>query len=345
MSKRNFLTGGAVLFFITSLALIGCRGAGDPTPSPPQLSVKGIALGTDMVIVTFNQPLAEIDKAMGKAYTMNKNTYRVTKKGTTAAFPIGDIGKGADDYTVTLPVAGIHTTLTAGEFLEVTLEDMGKAPDYTPLAPTVDSATATSGTTIGIKFSDGVKFIDATAPEGQFSFPGGSFNVSAAKVLATDSRLVEITVGGGAITPATDLKISYTPDQDKKLTSITGLAGLDVGKFENQTVGIQFPLTATAASTDATAFSLTFSEALYDGKTSLAGGTVVTALFDQEGTGTVTSATVDTNDVKTVVFVIAGAVKGDKVIPNAAKTVMTQAGVPWKQTVGWDETAWTVPTP
>jgi hypothetical protein len=347
MSKKNLFKGGAVLFFVMILALIGCRGAGDSIPPVPALSIDQVALGPDMVIVTFTDTLANIDKAKGPDYTTKAANYNVVKTGAGGGgetpLTVTNVTKGADDNTVTLAITGVHTDFAAADSIKVELIGLDKPATYKPAKPAIDEISATSGTTIRITFTDGVKFSGEDTPEGQFALSEGSFTISAAKVLTTDPRVVEITVTDGTITPTTKMTISYTSVDAKKLTSITGL---DVDNFTGQTVSIQFPLTAAVNDgSAATGFALTFSEALYDGKTQLAVGSNVTALFDKEGTGTISSATVDASNAKIIAFVIAGAAKGDKVIPKAAKTVTTQGGIPWKQIVSWNEEVWAASAP
>jgi hypothetical protein len=303
-----------------------------------------------MVIVTFTDTLATIDKAKGPDYTTKAANYKVAKTSASGEtkLEVKNATKGADDKTVTLAITGVLTSLTAADSIKVELIGLDKPATYTPSAPTVLNATATSGTTIGIKFSDGVQLAGTVATT-QFTVTGTGVTFAVTSVELDPKDPQTVIVAGSAATGVapgvTDLKIKYTPETDNKITSITGLAGLDVGKFENQTVSIQFPLTAAAAGTAATGFTLTFSEALFDGKTALATGSDVTAFFDKAGTGTITSATVDASNAKIIAFVIAGAVKDDKVIPNAAKTVMTQGGIPWKQIVTWDEAAWAASAP
>jgi hypothetical protein len=350
MSKKNLFKGGAALLFIMILALAGCRGAGDPTPSPPSFSIERVALGTDMVIVTFNDTLTNIDKAKGAGYTTKAVNYTVTKKGDLAALPIGTVTP-TEDKSVILAMTGIQDIVKTGATLEVSATDLGKLKEYTPENPKVVSTSATSETTIEIEFTDGVE-ITGTLIATHVPVTGATFTNPTVTVKASDPRFVVLTdaTATGITATAKDIKISYVPDDTNKITGLTSLAA-EAFKERLVDIKIKAPLTAKPSeNSSATSLVLEFSEELYTDGIKVADKADVKTFFTATNVaagdpGILLSDAVVGANFKTVTFTLANTEPKDTVGPNTTKTVTTQAGTAWKETFAWNGTKWEIPTP
>jgi hypothetical protein len=340
MSKKILSVGGAALVLLTLLALIGCRGAGDSIPPKPTLSVTKVILAENALVVTFNAPLAEIDKTLGNGYTLIKENYSVSK--ATTALVIGGVEKGKTADSVKLLVTNVHDGLAAQDTFTVTLRGIA-AWTYIVKAPVPVSAKAISSTRIAVTFSDSIAAGDITAT--QFTIAGTNVTGADVNKATADADIVTLEAGGmtGLTDAVTDLRVTYTPDETG--TKLAGFNKLEVAaftEFKVDTNTLVPPLTAAVkadASNSDTALTLEFSGELYDAKGKLAAKADVLNLFDKTGTVTISSATVG-DDSKTVVFVLAAAADTDTIIPNANGTVLSAKGAPWRGLVTFKTDKW-----
>jgi hypothetical protein len=235
MSKKNLFMGSMALFIVMTLALIGCRGAGDSLPVSPTISVKSVALGTDAVMVTFSDTLQNVNKAFGPGYTDNKANYTVNKKTGTTANPltIETLKAGSDNKSVIIGINGIHKDIKADDTIEAGIK-AAKLATYMPKPLVAVSAAALSATEIRITFSDGIAANDAL--KDLFVVKGKDVTFTVSKMsLATDNFTVLVLEASGAtgITDAVkDLTVTCN-NADKKLTGVNSLpvnefAGLKV---------------------------------------------------------------------------------------------------------------------
>jgi hypothetical protein len=329
MSKKILSVGGAALVLLTFLVLIGCHGAGDSIPPKPVLSVAKVILAQDALIVTFNAPLAEVDKALGNGYTLIKENYSVSKAGTN--LPVGSVEKGETANSVKLTMPNIHDGLADQDTFMVTLRGLAAWP-YIVKAPVPVSAQATSPTTIAVAFSDSIAAGDITKT--QFTIAGTNVTNADVTAVAVAADIVTLTASSmaGLTEAVTDLIISYTPDESG--TKLAGFNKFEVVKFTDYKVDTSTLALLTAAvkggepNSDA-ALTLEFSEELYDANGKLVASADVLPLFVKAGIVVISSATLGA-DLKTVTFVLVGAGDTDTIVPNPAGTVLSAKGAPWK---------------
>jgi hypothetical protein len=231
MSKKYLFMGGAALLLITFIALIGCQGAGDSIPAQPSFSITSVALGTDVLMVTFSDSITKIDSALGKNYTTTNNNYIVSKASDSAVVPqtIAQIALGPDDKTVLISVTDIQKDFKSTDSITVNAKGIG-SKTYIPKIPATVSAAALSTTQITIIFDDGV--VPVGDPKAQFTVTGTGVTFAANTVSTSKDNpkvlVIEDSGATGVANTVNDLTIVYATDATNK---ITGANGMDIADF------------------------------------------------------------------------------------------------------------------
>ncbi|MDR2759348.1 MAG: hypothetical protein LBB78_08205 [Spirochaetaceae bacterium] len=181
MSKKNLFAGGAALFLIAFLALIGCNNASDPVSLKPLFSVKSVVLEANTLIVTFSDTITAIDDAFkSPGYTLDAANYTVSKNNTgvlsisTTITPVA-----GDTSSVKMAMSEIHLGLNLNETLNVNVKNIaGGLYTVKPLTVTIDKGS--SDTNLVLVFSENL--YDSSAP-----LAGGAGAASFFKLTAADS--------------------------------------------------------------------------------------------------------------------------------------------------------------